>query len=88
MMDLLASLQAKLKKEPALQPLFDKATQKASLMSTFLGTCRVAMAEMEMLTVGDEVPQQVLEDLESLINEQVGYVEGGKIAIKKVKSVL
>lgn len=86
--DQLATLRAKLKKEPQYEPLFDKATLKLKVVSNFLAESRIKMAEMELLTVGDVVPDLILEDLESLIQEQVGFLEGAKITMKKVKSCL
>ena len=82
--DLLASLKTKLKKDPSLQSLADKAEAKLNQMIKFMADARMKIADWDILLVSDVVPDEVLEDLESLINEQVGYSEGAKIAKKKI----
>ena len=86
--DLMASLKTKLLKDPSYQALADKAEQKLNLMVAFMKDSRTKMAQWEELPVNDDVPDKVLEDLESLISEQVGYNEGGKIAKQKIRAVL
>ena len=44
------------------------------------------IASCDVVEVSDVVPDNVLEELESLINDQVGYSEGAKIAKKKISS--
>ena len=86
--DLLAALKAKMKNDSSYQPMHDKAENKLKFMSAFMADSRLLLAQWDMLEVSDQVPDKVLEDLEALINDQVGYSEGGKIAKSKIKAVL
>jgi hypothetical protein len=86
--DLLASLKTKLKKDPSLQSLADKAESKLNQMIKFMADARLKIADWDILEVSDVVPDKVLEEVESLINEQVGYSEGAKIAKKKISAVM
>jgi len=86
--DLLAALKTKLKKDPTLQALADKAESKLSNMITFMKDSRMLIATWDVLEVSDVVPDDVLEGVESLINDQVGYSEGAKIAKKKISAAM
>ena len=86
--DLLASLKTKLKKDPSLQALADKADAKLNQMISFMADARMKIATWDVIEVSDIVPDKVLEDIEGLINDQVGYSEGAKIAKKKIQSAM
>ena len=85
---MLAILKTKLRKDPSLQALADKADAKLNQMISFMADARMKIATWDVIEVADIVPDKVLEELEGLINEQVGYSEGAKIAKKKIQSVM
>ena len=81
-------MKTKLRKDPSLQALADKADAKLNQMISFMADARMKIATWDVIEVADIVPDKVLKELEGLINEQVGYSEGAKIAKKKIQSVM
>ena len=81
-------MKTKLRKDPSLQALADKADAKLNQMISFMADARMKIATWDVIEVADIVPDKVLEELEGLINEQVGYSEGAKIAKKKISAVM
>ena len=84
--DLLASLKTKMKKEPSLQALVDKAEDKINNLVAFMKDSRMKIATWDVLEISDVVPDKVLEDVEHLINEQVGFVDNAKICKKRMQA--
>jgi hypothetical protein len=86
--DLMASLNNKLKKDSTLQPMVDKAESKLTAMTTFMKESRLLLAVWDEISVNEQVPDKVFEELELLIAGQVSYSENAKIAKKKIAGVL
>ena len=85
---MLAVVKNKYTRDPSLKTLVEKADDKVQLLGTFVKDCRMKIAVWESIDISDQVPDDVLENVETLINEQVAYVENAKIAKKRMQSVL
>jgi hypothetical protein len=88
MSDVLAAIQAKMKTEPSLHALHAKGHNKLDVLKEFINQCRNFIAEKELLKISDEVPNQCLEDVESLIKDQVEHSDGSKAILKRLRSIL